>query len=301
MPSLIRLQGASLSLRGAAGVAVPTFELAEELNNPIDIPPNAESADLIKARIRSGFPDFLPEVTLTNVSLTYPGADRPALDDITLQVPAGSSVGIVGTSGAGKSTLADVVLGVLEPDGGQVKVGGLAPQASIAQWPGSIAYVPQTVLLANDTVRANVALGLPPAAIDDELAWEALARAHLADYLREQRGGLETHVGESGLKLSGGQRQRLGIARALYSRPLLLVLDEATSALDAETEFGISRMITELEGSVTTIVIAHRLSTVRNVDLLVYLEKGRIAAYGAFEQVRSVVPALDKQARLMGL
>ena len=301
MPSLIRLQGASLSLRGAAGVAVPTFELAEELNNPIDPPPDAESSELIKSRIRSGFPGFLPEVELTNVNLTYPGASRPALDSVSLRVPAGSSVGIVGTSGAGKSTLADVILGVLEPDSGEVHVGGFSPQDSVTRWPGSVAYVPQSVLLANDTVRANVALGLPSDAIDDDLVWEALARAHLAEYLRDQRDGLGTHVGEGGLKLSGGQRQRLGIARALYSRPLLLVLDEATSALDAETESGISRMISELEGSVTTIVIAHRLSTVRNVDLLIYLNEGQISASGSFEHVRSVVPALDKQARLMGL
>jgi ABC-type multidrug transport system fused ATPase/permease subunit len=301
MPSLIRLQGASLSLRGAAGVAIPTFELADDLQNPTDIPDKTESAEQIRARFRSGFPGFRPEVSLVRVSLTYPGAERPALDDVSIELQAGKSLGIVGPSGAGKSTLADVILGVLEPERGDVALSGLTPHQAIARWPGAVAYVPQTVLLANDTVRANVALGLPADAIDDDLVWEALSRAHLAEYLKDSREGLWTHVGEGGLKLSGGQRQRLGIARALYSRPLLLVLDEATSALDAETESGISRMIAELEGAVTTIVIAHRLSTVRNVDLLVYLEQGRVAASGSFNQVRSMVPALDHQAKLMGL
>jgi ABC-type multidrug transport system fused ATPase/permease subunit len=193
------------------------------------------------------------------------------------------------------------MLGVLEPDEGIALVGGLAPTQSTAQWPGGIAYVPQDVVLANDSIRANVALGLPSEAIEDEMVWEALERAHLADSLRNSDGGLATMIGERGMRLSGGQRQRLGIARALYTRPRLLILDEATSALDAETEEAISDMIDRLDDSVTTIIIAHRLSTVRGADALVYLEHGRVVKVGSFDELVEDVPSFGRQARLMGL
>ena len=146
-----------------------------------------------------------------------------------------------------------------------------------------------------------MALGVPRADIDDEPVWEALRRAHLADWVRQQPDGLDTEIGERGHRLSGGQRQRLGIARALFSRPRLLVLDEATSALDAETEAAITAMLDELEENVTTVIIAHRLSTVRNVDLVVYLDEGRAEAQGTFDEVCSLIPALRRQAALMGL
>ena len=164
-----------------------------------------------------------------------------------------------------------------------------------------MAYVPQTVGLSEGSVRDNVALGLPFAAVDDERVWEALERAHLADFLRNTRDGLDTVVGERGVRLSGGQRQRLGIARALYTRPRLLVLDEATSALDAETEQSITNTLRELEGVVTTITIAHRLATIRFVDEVLFLRDGLIEARGSFEQVRASTPDFDRQAQLLGL
>jgi ABC-type multidrug transport system fused ATPase/permease subunit len=207
----------------------------------------------------------------------------------------------VGATGSGKSTLADVLLGVVTPDTGVVRVGGLPPIEAIATWPGAIAYVPQEVAIVNATVRENVALGLPLDAIDDSWVWDALERAHLADFLRDQRDGLDTMVGEGGVRLSGGQRQRLGVARALYSRPKLLVMDEATSALDAETEQAISATLTSLEGHVTTVTIAHRLATIRNADLVLYLEAGRVTAAGTFDEVRSLSPQFNRQADLLGL
>lgn len=301
MPSLLRLQGAVLGLRGAAGIAAPTFALADELGNPKETPDQAPDFTRMRDRLRRGNPDFNPDIRLTNIEFTYPGASHPALQDVSLVVQAGQSVALVGKSGAGKSTLVDVILGVIEPDEGEVSIGGVNSATAVSRWPGGIGYVPQDVVLANDTVRCNVALGLPPDAIDDDLVWEALSRSHLVDFLREQRDGLETMIGEDGVKLSGGQRQRLGIARALYTRPRLLVLDEATSALDAETELAIAQTISGLGGDVTSVVIAHRLSTVREVDLLVYLEGGRILASGSFDDVRDRVPALERQAKLMGL
>lgn len=301
MPSLLRLQSAALGLRSSAGVAGPTFTLANELGNPLVQPGPPPSFAPLNAAIRRGHPDLDPTINLSEISFTYPGAEQPALHGVSFRVAAGTSVALTGRSGAGKSTLADVILGVLTPDCGEVLVGDLNPTLCIQRFPGSVAYVPQDVMLANASIRANVALGLPDEAIDDESVWDALRRAHLADYLHEARDGLETLVGERGVRLSGGQRQRLGIARALYTRPRILVLDEATSALDAETERSISQMIGELEGEVTLIVIAHRLSTVRDLDQLVYLEDGQVLARGRFEDVVTTVPAFRRQAAMMGL
>ena len=301
MPSLLRLQGAALILRGAAGVAGPTFALAQDLGQPVDPPPEPGKLDEIRERLRHGHPDFTPAIALRNVTVRYPGASAPAVTEATLELEAGQSLALVGRSGAGKSTLADVILGVLEPDEGEALLGGFTPSVAVGRWPGGVAYVPQEVVVANDTVRANVALGLPRQAVDDDLVWEALERAHLADDVRALDLDLDATVGERGGRLSGGQRQRLGIARALYTRPRLLVLDEATSALDAETEHAIALMIDELEGTVTTLIIAHRLSTIRHVDVVAYLEDGRILAQGSFDEVRREVPALERQASLMGL
>jgi ABC-type multidrug transport system fused ATPase/permease subunit len=300
MPSLLRLQGAALGLRGAAGVAASTFELADELGNPLDTPDEEPDGELIKAALAAGHGDFSASISLKDVSFTYPGSSTPALKGVTVDLAPGQSLALVGKSGSGKSTLADLILGVLEPESGSALIGGVPPSEAVHRWPGGIAYVPQEVLLANDTIRNNVALGLPENAIDDDLVWEALRRAHLSEYLTSMREGLDTHIGEGGLKLSGGQRQRLGVARALYTRPRLLVLDEATSALDAETEASISGTIAELEGDVTMVIIAHRLSTVRDANQMLYLQQGLPVALGKFNEIRNSVPSLDKQASLLG-
>ncbi len=301
MPSLLRLQSAALTLRTAAGSAAPTFELARDLGNPLEPPGETPASLLIRERIRRGNPDFVPSVEVRNAIVTYSGAATPALSDVSLCVAPGQSVALVGPSGAGKSTLADVILGVVAPDHGSALIGGVPPTECVEKWAGAVAYVPQEVVLANDTVRSNVALGLPDDTIDDDLVWDALERAHVAKYLRDSRDGLQTLIGESGVRLSGGQRQRLGIARALYTKPRLLVMDEATSALDAETEDAITHMIQELEGDVTTIIIAHRLSTVRDVDQVIYLDHGYVVASGSFSEVAAEVPAFQRQVSLMGI
>ena len=301
MPSLLRLQGAALSLRGAAGVAGTTFDLAQDLGNPRDLPTGVPSDAELRRRIERGNPDFTPALALDSVTFSYPGSEYPSLDGISMEVPPGESIALVGPSGAGKSTLADVILGLLEPSSGSAALGGVPPQEALQRWPGGVAYVPQDVTLVNGSVRENVALGFTSAAIDDDRVWNCLTRAHLDEYLRAGRAGLDTRVGERGVRLSGGQRQRLGIARALYSNPRLLVMDEATSALDAETEEAIGQMITELGGTVTTVLIAHRLSTVRNVDQVIYMDAGKVVASGTFEQVISAVPAFARQADLLGL
>ena len=301
MPALLRLQVTSLTIRQSEAPAAKAYLLARELADAPPVAPGSLDPVQIRLRLEHGHPDFNPTVELENVWLTYPGSSTPAIAEVSLSTPAGSSVAFVGSTGAGKSTLADLLLGVVEPQEGTSLIGGLRPVEAIAKWPGGVAYVPQEVALVNGTVRENVALGLPAEAIDDAWVWEALERAHLAEFLREGREGLDTLIGENGTRISGGQRQRLGVARALFTRPRLLVLDEATSALDAETEQAISQTMRDLEGDVTTITIAHRLATVRHCDLVLYLEHGRVVARGTFEEARAQSASFDRQAQLLGL
>ena len=244
---------------------------------------------------------FAGEVSLVDVRLTYPGQKVPAIKKINLEIPNGESVALVGPSGAGKTTLIDVLLGVLTPDCGVIKISGEEPLTAFAKWEGAVSYVPQDVIITNGTFRENVALGFPIALASDEIVWQALELAQLAGFVRSLPNGLETRVGDRGTKISGGQRQRLGIARAMFTKPMLLVLDEATSSLDGETESNITESISQLHGKVTVVMIAHRLSTVRHADHVVYMSHGEIQAQGSFDEVRKMIPDFDRQATLMGL
>lgn len=303
VPSMLRLQGAALGMRVTSGMARPSLDLAQELAGfSSGSSQNAPAtADKLATSIATGYEDFTAVLEVRDVSFAYDSEGTPALEEVTFSAPQGSSVALVGPTGAGKSTLADVVLGIVQPREGSVLVGGLPPLEAVSRWPGGIAYVPQDVAMIPGTIRQNVALGLPTASIDDDRVWEALERANLAAFLRAGREGLETAVGEEGVRLSGGQRQRLGIARALYTRPRLLVLDEATSALDAETEHTIVDTLRRLEGEVTTVTVAHRLATVRHCDLVIYLEGGRLVSAGSFDEVVAQVPQFARQASLLGL
>lgn len=304
LPALMRMQGAVLQIREAAGRATPTFELAAFLASRLTIVKNAPTSaraqrPLTDRGLDGGVPT--PDIRVEGMSFTYPGSQEPSLREVNFYVPTGASLALVGRSGAGKSTLADLILGVLAPDEGSVLLGGLDSRTAISRWPGTMSYVPQDVMLANATVWENVALGLPGETVDLDLVWEALNRAHLGEFIRQLPMGLQTQIGERGTRLSGGQRQRLGLARAFYSRPSVLVMDEATSALDAETEELIARSVLDLAGSVTTVTIAHRLATVRNVDQVVYLRDGVQAGSGTFDEIRREFPDFDRQARLLGL
>ena len=306
IPAMLRLQAAGINIRNGNEGARSTFELAHFLrDNPND--PELRPQGLpkepaaIRRLVEAGSPGFEATLRIESVSVQYPGSMDWAVREVSFELPAGSSMALVGGSGAGKSTLADVILGVLQPTEGRVLLGGVSPAEAIRRWPGAMAYVPQAVALVEGSVRENVALGLPPEAIDDDRIWEALERAHLARFLRQSREALDTEVGERGIRLSGGQRQRLGIARALYTRPRLLVLDEATSALDAETEIAVVETLRELEGDVTTVTIAHRLATVRTVETLLFMRDGYVVSAGTFDEVRSAVPDFDRQAALLGL
>ena len=301
LPSIMRLQGAFITIRSASGGAAATFELSDALGG-VPVPAeDVRTLEDLRLELSSTYESFDPSIHLENVTYRYPGSETAALRDVSLSVLPGTSLALVGSTGAGKSTLADAMLGILKPEAGTILLGGEIPHVAARRWPGGISYVPQQVMLVDGTVRDNVALGLPLAVVDDDRVWQALAEAHLADFLREARDGLDTVIGERGVKLSGGQRQRLGVARALFSRPKVLVLDEATSALDAQTEVLISRVISGLHGRVTVVVIAHRLATIRDFDCIAYLENGRLVAQGTFDELRIQVPAFHDQARLLGL
>jgi ATP-binding cassette, subfamily B, bacterial PglK len=228
---------------------------------------------------------FYSELNLSNVTYHYPESKVPALDDISINIHKGEFVGIIGTSGSGKSTLVDIILGLLTPSYGLVEVNGHDIQLGLRQWQNQIGYVPQSIYLTDDTLRRNVAFGLPDEEIDDIAVKRAINTSQLDEFVAELPDGIESNVGEGGIRLSGGQRQRIGIARALYHDPAILVLDEATSALDGETEQGVMEAITALHGNKTIIVIAHRLSTINSCDRLFQLEHGKIINQGRPEEI----------------
>jgi ATP-binding cassette subfamily C protein len=247
------------------------------------------------------FDSIQPRIEFLNVSFEYETDSVFAIKNVNFVVLPETSLGIVGVTGSGKSTIVDLMLGILEPEEGSVLIGGLKPKHAIDVWSGAIGYVPQVVAFVNGTVRENIALGIDTSEIDDAQIWRCLKMVSLETLFQNSTLGLNTQVGEQGLKLSGGQRQRMGIARALYSNPQILVLDEATSALDVETENAISATIQELAQKVTLVVVAHRLNTIKSLDQLVYFENGHLIAKGSFGELRSLVPNFDQQANMMGL
>ncbi len=293
-PATLRFQQSLVSIKSALGSAMPTLEMIERLSS---IPAIDDSNDGFSIQHHG----FSGNISIENISFTYPTKTSKALSGISLKIESGQSLAIVGPSGAGKTTLIDVLLGVLPPDDGLIHVSGKDPLKAISNWPGSIAYVPQDVIIARGSIRENVALGFPVKAASDELVWRAIRDAQLEDFVKSLPEGLDTQVGQRGTRISGGQRQRLGIARAMFTRPKLLVLDEATSSLDGQTEADISAAIQGLHGSVTIVMIAHRLSTVQNADLVIYMSEGKILAQGTFSEVRAAVQDFDRQAELMGL
>ncbi len=293
-PAVLRVQQGAISIKTSLGGAAPTLELIESLAN-------VSQMDEVSDLVETSHHGFKATVEAHHLAITYPTRSNPAVRDASFVISEGQSVAIVGTSGAGKTTLIDVLLGVLVPSIGSTKISGLTPLDAIAKWPGAISYVPQDVLITQGTIRENVAMGFPIHSYSDDLVWNALNVAQLEDFVRSLSDGLDSPVGDRGVKISGGQRQRLGIARAMFTKPKLLVLDEATSSLDGQTESDVSDAIRALHGKVTVIMIAHRLSTVRTADTVIYMDEGVIKAAGTFEEVRTAVPDFDRQAQLMGL
>jgi ABC-type multidrug transport system fused ATPase/permease subunit len=295
-PAALRIQQSGLTIKNNLGVCEPVLKFLE------DVPwERVKELDIQDPYPKFDHVYFHPSIAVRKVSFRYPGSSEDALENISFDVHEGSVTSIVGPSGSGKSTLADLLLGILLPDSGSILLSHHPIDQSVRDWPGAMSYVPQEVALMSGTIRENVAMGFATEFVPEAKILEALEMAQLKDFALSLPEGIDTLIGERGTRLSGGQKQRLGIARALFTKPKLIVLDEATSSLDGSIEADISSAIHNLRGSVTVVMIAHRLSTVKSSDQLIYLSNGKLVSQGSFDQVRSEVPDFDKQAQLMGL
>jgi ATP-binding cassette subfamily C protein len=292
-PAVMRIQQAAVQIRSNAGAAYTTLDLFEELDNAALVPPQGYS--------RKEEKNFEPWISVSDLSVTFDSIDHDVLKNINLRFDPGTLTAIVGPSGAGKSTLLDAILGITNPRTGEVLISGYPPLDAFSIWPSKVGFVPQETYIRKGTIRENVALGFRSSEIDDSAVINAIDRAQLSDFVSGYPEGIYAEIGESGSTISGGQRQRLGIARALYTAPKIIILDEATSSLDAVTEHAITSAIKGLKGSVTLIVVAHRLSTIQDADTVIYLSDGQMVAQGSFEEVRQNVPDFEEQAQVMGL
>jgi ABC-type multidrug transport system fused ATPase/permease subunit len=293
LPSLIRAQGALLSVRQSEGSAEITLKQLSELA----LHETPQFADM---QSKNTSAKFEPNLKIEDLTFRHDMGSSFLLEVSNLRVHAGQFVAIVGESGSGKTTLIDLILGMKTPHSGLIEISSLPPLEAINRWPGKIAYVPQNVAVVDGDIGMNVTLQESWELLDSEI-FNALEKAHLKSDLLEMPMGLHEHVGERGIRLSGGQRQRLGIARALFTKPEMIIFDEATSSLDPITEKAVTDSIYGKVGEVTLIVVAHRLSTVKNADLVILMDKGKIVAKGTFDEVRAISPKFDQQAKLVNL
>lgn len=293
IPILALFGAAIVRLRSTIGVMVHG---ANQIQYSIAAVPNVMD-DLTRLEVKGSYAPndrrtldshrlpFRRCLVLDNVTYSYPDTTKPALDRVSVQIEAGSSVAFVGSTGSGKTTLINVILGLLQPQQGSIEADGVDIFSNLKGWHANIGYIPQAIYLLDDTIRSNIAYGIADENIDEDQLWMAIRAAQLEDFVRSLDKDVQTVAGEQGVRLSGGQRQRIGLARALYHDPEVLVMDEATSALDNETEGLVMQALRELQQNRTVIMIAHRLSTVRQCDRLYYLEDGRVAASGSYDEL----------------
>jgi ATP-binding cassette subfamily C protein len=242
-------------------------------------------------------PSLQNSIEIDTIQYSYPESDRPAIKDISLTIPKGASVAFVGPTGSGKTTLVDVLLGLLKTEQGNIRVDGVDIFNNLTGWHQKIGYIPQSIYLLNDTIKNNIALGLEDSEIDEDKLQKAIHTAQLDAFVVSLSEGVETVVGERGIRLSGGERQRIGIARALYNNPEVLIMDEATSSLDNTTENLLVKALEELKKDRTIIMIAHRLSTVKNCDKLYFLKEGRMENSGTYEALLSTCEEFRKMVK----
>lgn len=292
VPSVLRIQQGFLIMRSTAISSYVLFDLLDDLNK-------SEKATCLKeiSTSNDNF-DHSKAITISNLKFQYPTNSSFELELKELSIEAGAFVALVGPSGGGKSTIVDLLLGVIRPDAGSINLNGKNPRKLLEEFKGYVGYVPQEIILIDGSIKDNICFYADFKESDLKLAIEM---SQLSDLISSLPDGYDTQVGERGARLSGGQRQRLGIARALYTNPKILILDEATSALDGKTEGEISGTLRNLKSKKTIVVIAHRLSTVRNADKIFYIDQGKVMAQGSFQELRKKVPDFDIQAKLMNL
>ncbi len=298
MASLLPLQASAASIKQNVEIGALSQDilLRSRIRGEVDVPKNVEDNRPVAFSLDRS--DGLP-ISIDKASFRYPGDDHDTLHDVTLNVEPGAHVAVIGPSGAGKTTLVDLTLGLILPSSGSVTLGGIEPNELRKIVPGAVAYVPQRPGLVSGTIAENIALGIEIQDIDHTLLNEVIDSAFLRDFMDSLPDGASTSVGKQADALSGGQIQRIGLARALYSRPRLLILDEATSGLDAGSEAFISESLAKLKNSVTVVIIAHRLSTVQHSDVVHVVEGGRITASGDFKSLRKSVPMVAEYVKLM--
>ena len=296
-PAVFRIQQSLLSIKSGLGGAKPTLDLINSLHLSFEKLSNEKVIDIVPINHSS----FSGSVKTIDLSFKYPGSNNYAVRGVNTELALGKYVAVVGPSGAGKSTFVDLLLGLHHPTSGSAQINGLDAIDAIEKCPGAIGYVPQEIQLVSGSIVENVLLGFKDNTENRILVVEALKKAELNEYLTSTGLILDSNIGDEGGKLSGGQKQRIGIARALITNPKILVMDEATSALDAQTESNISKAVSKIKDQCLVIVVAHRLATVRNADLVIYMQDGQVKAEGTFEEVRKLIPDFDSQAQLMGL
>ena len=290
-PAVLRLQQGAIQIKGCIGSAEQTLNLISELENSHPLQPTSDEIEFSHER-------FSPSIELSQVNFKYSELQSFEVKNINLHAKPGEVIAVVGKSGSGKTTIIDLLLGLLTPESGKVRISGLKPMEAISKWPGAIAYVPQNVAIISGTIRQNVILGFRENPEDDTQIWSSLRTAQLEEFVLQLPAQLDTLVGEFGTKLSGGQRQRLGIARALFTNPKLLILDEATSSLDGLTESELSKEINSLKGSMTIVLIAHRISTISAADRIYYIENGKVLSEGTFEFLTANISDFSDQAEI---
>ena len=293
-PSILRIQASFLSFRNSAGVAEITLRVIKALDE-MDVP-------AIEAVLERKRAEFVPvEVTVSDLNFKYPDGPGNVLSDVSLTIKPGSFVALAGSSGSGKTTLADIIIGIYSGDSGSVTFNGLSNREWVKINPGGVGYVPQAPYILGGDLLTNIALGVPAEEIDIKRVEEVIGQAQLTDLVRALPDGLQTDLSNFGSRLSGGEKQRLALARALYNNPSLLVIDEGTSALDGRTEFEVTRAILGLRKSLTIIVIAHRLASIKEADEIFLMDKGRIIAQGRFDQLRESSKEFQEQVSYMNL
>jgi ATP-binding cassette subfamily C protein len=278
MPSMNRISSGWAMIRNTSAYFDEIYD---------DLVASERVAGVSRKMTRGGPIAFQQDIRLEEISFNYEDSAKPALDRINLTIPRNATVGFVGPSGAGKTTVIDIITGILSPAQGRVLVDGVDIHSGLRGWQDQIGYIPQAIYLCNDTIRQNVAFGIEPQDQDEKKVWQALRLAQLEEFVSGLPEGLETEIGERGVRLSGGQRQRIGIARALYNAPQVLVMDEATAALDNETERDFMESLAKLSGSRTILIIAHRLTTVRACDIIFFLKDGRLVDSGTYDDLLS--------------